>query len=185
MARIGAFGRCLWVWKRLRASAGRPSARELIVSVAFRRESDEEHKEPRFELPIPPGPNLVTARGLRLVEARVAELVALLEGTPEDSLRKEWERDLRYWRARLTTAQLAPPPPEDEIGFGSRVGLKLNGVARTIDIVGDDEAEPAVGRISFYAPLARALIGAAVGEHLDFGGKPDAIEIVTIGAIPG
>ena len=37
------------------------------MSVAFRRESDEEHKEPRFELPIPPGPNLVTAAGLATV----------------------------------------------------------------------------------------------------------------------
>ena len=33
------------------------------MSVAFRRESDEEHKEPRFELPIPAGPNLVTEDG--------------------------------------------------------------------------------------------------------------------------
>ena len=40
------------------------------MSVAFRRESDEEHKEPRFELPIPPGPNLVTARGLKLIFQR-------------------------------------------------------------------------------------------------------------------
>ena len=35
------------------------------MSVAFRRESDEEHKEPKFEIPIPVGPNLVTAAGLR------------------------------------------------------------------------------------------------------------------------
>ena len=44
------------------------------MSVAFRRESDEEHKEPRFELTIPPGPNLVTAAGLKQAEARVANL---------------------------------------------------------------------------------------------------------------
>ena len=36
------------------------------MSVAFRRESDEEHLEPKFEIPIPVGPNLVTARGARL-----------------------------------------------------------------------------------------------------------------------
>ena len=44
------------------------------MSVAFRRESDEEHKEPKFELPLPPGPNLVTPRGLALIEAKVVEL---------------------------------------------------------------------------------------------------------------
>ena len=59
------------------------------MSVAFRRESDEEHKEPRFELPIPPGPNLVTARGLVQTEAKVAALgdpwdkvLASPEGSP-------------------------------------------------------------------------------------------------------
>ena len=44
------------------------------MSVAFRRESDEEHLEPKFELPVPPGPNFVTPAGLALIEARVAEL---------------------------------------------------------------------------------------------------------------
>ena len=42
------------------------------MSVAFRRESDEEHLEPKFELPFPPGPNLVTPRGLALIEGRNA-----------------------------------------------------------------------------------------------------------------
>ncbi len=46
------------------------------MSVAFRRESDDEHLEPRFELPIPAGPNLVTAAGPALIAARVAELEA-------------------------------------------------------------------------------------------------------------
>ena len=45
------------------------------MSVAFRRESDEEHKEPKFELPLPPGPNLVTARGLALIEAKAGALL--------------------------------------------------------------------------------------------------------------
>jgi transcription elongation GreA/GreB family factor len=54
-------------------------------------------------------------------------------------------------------------------------------VKRVIELVGSDEAEPASGRIPFTAPLAAAMIGAGVGEVLDFGGKPDAIEIVAIG----
>lgn len=41
------------------------------MSVAFRRESDDEHLEPVFELPIPPGPNLVTERGLALIRTQV------------------------------------------------------------------------------------------------------------------
>jgi len=73
------------------------------MSVAFRRESDEEHKEPRFELPIPAGPNLVTARGLALIDRRVAELEAAIAAETEDEARETLRRDLRYWHTRQTT----------------------------------------------------------------------------------
>jgi len=153
------------------------------MSVAFRRESDEEHKEPRFELPIPPGPNLVTAAGLKQAEAKVAALKDAVAGEADEGRRAELQRDLRYWNTRLATAELAPPPPEGEAAFGSRVTFRLNGQERIVDIVGDDEADPASGRIAFSAPLARALIGAGPGDLSDFGGKADAIEIVSVRAI--
>lgn len=144
------------------------------MSVAFRRESDEEHKEPRFELPIPPGPNLVTPRGLALIEARVAALEA------GASAAEEAKRDLRYWRARLATARLAPEPAAGEIGIGSRIRFHLNGAIRTIDIVGGDEADPAGGRIAFSAPLAQAMIGAGAGDRLPFGGTEEALWIEAV-----
>lgn len=154
------------------------------MSVAFRRESDEEHLEPKFELPLPPGPNLVTARGLALIEAKVTELEATpTEAMPEED-RARLLRELRYWRTRQATAQLMPEPPEDEVAFGSRVAFKLNGQTRTIDIVGDDEAEPTLGRLAFSAPLARAMMGAYPGERVAFAGKADAIELLSTGAIP-
>jgi transcription elongation GreA/GreB family factor len=153
------------------------------MSVAFRRESDEEHKEPRFELPIPPGPNLVTAAGLKLAESRVAELEARVAAETDELALADAQRSLRYWRTRLATAEVAPPPPSDEAAFGSRVTFRMNGAARTVDIVGDDEADPAAGKIAFSAPLARALIGAGPGDFSDFGGTADAIEIVAIGPI--
>jgi transcription elongation GreA/GreB family factor len=154
------------------------------LSVAFRRESDEEHKEPRFELPLPSGPNLVTARGLKLTQDRVAELEAAIVLEIDETRLADLQRDLRYWRTRQATAELAPPPPDDEAAFGSRVTFRLNGALRTLDIVGDDEADPAGGSIAFSAPLARALIGAGPGDLSDFGGKADAIEVVSVEAIP-
>jgi len=153
------------------------------MSVAFRRESDEEHKEPRFELPIPPGPNLVTAAGLKQAGEKVAELEAKVAAETEELALADAQRSLRYWRTRLATAELAPPPPEDEAAFGSRVAFRLNGAERTILIVGDDEADPAAGKIAFSAPLARALIGAGPGDVADFGGKTDAIEVLSVGPI--
>lgn len=154
------------------------------MSVAFRRESDEEHKEPRFELPIPPDPNLVTAAGLRLAETKVAELEAKVAAETDELALADAQRSLRYWRTRLATAELAPPPPDGEAAFGSRVTFRLNGQERMVDIVGDDEADPAAGRLAFSAPLARALIGAGPGDWSDFNGKADAIEIVAVGPIP-
>jgi transcription elongation GreA/GreB family factor len=51
---------------------------------------------------------------------------------------------------------------------------------RTIDIVGDDEADPAQGRIAFTAPLARAMTGAGAGDLADFGGRADSIEVIAV-----
>lgn len=151
------------------------------MSVAFRRESDEEHLEPKFELPLPPGPNLVTARGLALIDTRVAALTAGIEHETDEAARAPLKRELRYWNTRQTTAILAPLPDGSEIAFGTRVTFRLNGVERTIDLVGSDEADPAAGRIAFTGPLPAAMMGAGVGEVLDFNGKPDAIEILAIG----
>lgn len=150
------------------------------MSVAFRRESDEEHLEPKFEIPLPPGPNIVTPRGLVLIEAKVAEWNASVAEAADDDARKKAKRDLAYWNTRLSTARVAEPPTDGVIGIGSRVTFRLKGTERTIEIVGHDEAEPATGRIAFSAPLAKAMIGAEVSDVLDFGETEAAIEVVEI-----
>ncbi|HEX8533476.1 MAG TPA: GreA/GreB family elongation factor [Allosphingosinicella sp.] len=154
------------------------------MSVAFRRESDEEHKEPKFEIPLPVGPNLVTERGLAHLHEKAAELEARVSAAPDEAAAEAARRELRYWRTRIATAQLMPPPDGEEVAFGSRVRFRLNGAERTIDIVGDDEADPAQHRIAFSAPIARAIMGAEPGDFADFGGKADAIEILAVSPIP-
>ena len=150
------------------------------MSVAFRRESDEEHLEPTFELPLPPGPNWVTARGLRLTREKVEALEAVeMDGMAEDEAKK-LKRELRYWRTRLATAEVRPIPDGEAVAFGSRVTYSFNGKERQICIVGDDEADPAEGRIAFSAPLARAMMDAEGGESVDFGGRTAALTIVAI-----
>ena len=150
------------------------------MSVAFRRESDDEHLEPKFEIPIPPGPNRVTARGLRLIGERVTELEAQIAAGGEETAVAALKRDLRYWQTRQITAEPMPVPDGRVVDFGTSVTFALNGKHRTLAIVGDDEADPASGRIAFSAPLARAMIGAEVGEYVAFGGKEDAIEVLAI-----
>ena len=150
------------------------------MSVAFRRESDEEHLEPKFEVPIPVGPNLMTARGLALIVERIAHFEAQLEGSENPAVRTAIQRDLRYWTTRQVTAEVAPVPSGDRVELGTQVGILLNGKPKAFQIVGDDEAAPAAGLISFNAPLSRAMLGAEVGEVIPFGDVSDAIEILEI-----
>lgn len=150
------------------------------MSVAFRRESDEEHLEPKFELPFPPGPNLVTARGLALIEARNQELERAIAAEPAAEQLIVLQRDLRYWRARLTTAQLAPPPSGEIVALGTTITIEQDGKTRVLDIVGHDESEPAAGRIAFTAPLAKALIGSEIGEEIDPPGAGGPITVIAI-----
>ena len=151
------------------------------MSVAFRREDDDAHKEPKFDIPLPPGPNLVTARGLALMRAKVAELEIALTEAGDAEARAAVQRDLKYWHTRETSAEIAPLPDEQEVTFGSRVTYRLDGRTATVDLVGSDEAEPPAS-IPFTAPLAQALIGLAPGDTDSFGTRE--VTIITTGPIP-
>jgi transcription elongation GreA/GreB family factor len=150
------------------------------MSVAFRRESDEEHLEPKFELPVPAGPNLVTSRGLALIELRIAQLEADLSAAVDEASTAAIKRDLRYWQTRRITAELAPIPVGDKVEFGTQVRILLSGKPRQFRLVGDDEADPALGMISFKSPLSQAMLGAEVDEVLPFGDNTEAIQIIEI-----
>jgi transcription elongation GreA/GreB family factor len=152
------------------------------MSVAFRRESDEEHLEPKFELPIPPGPNFVTPDGLAQIEARVGELeAAVAAGGTEEEL-KAVKRDLRYWRQRQSSAVPAPAPATGTVGIGTTVTFTLREKRQTMTITGQDEADPANHKIAFSSPLARALLGLSAGDFADFGGEEEAVEILKVSA---
>jgi transcription elongation GreA/GreB family factor len=152
------------------------------MSVAFRRESDDEHLEPTFELPIPPGPNLVTARGLALIQERHDAVEAVLAGELTEDERKKVLRDARYWRQRLASAQVAPVADGERVAFGTCVTFLRDGERRTVELVGHDEADPGADRIAFTAPLARALMGAEIGDEVEFAGSAGPLEIVAIEA---
>jgi transcription elongation GreA/GreB family factor len=146
------------------------------------------------DLPIPTHPNYVTPRGLADLRARLAarqaDLAALrarddrTDRLPEAAA----ERDIRYLEARLASAiPVDPPAAPAEVGFATVVRVaEADGTERTFAIVGEDEADAAAGRITAHAPLARALIGAAVGDTIawDRPGGAVEFEILSIGPAP-
>lgn len=154
------------------------------MSVAFRRESDDEHKEPEFELPIPVGPNLVTPRGLRLLGEEARRLETAIAAEADEEARKKLQRRLRYFHTRQATTEVRAHPDDDIVGIGSRVRYALNGSEREATIVGHDEADPVAGRIAFTAPLGRALMGAEAGDMVAFQGREDAITVLAATADP-
>ena len=89
-------------------------------------------------------------------------------------------RDLRYLNERLRTAQLMPEPISAEtVAFGSTVTFSRDdGRVQTYRIVGEDEADPKAGSISYVSPVARILMGKAVGDVMSVGDQE--LEIVAI-----
>lgn len=160
------------------------------MSRAFVKE-DRPDTEPLPDLPISPHPNYVTPRGLTALRARLdvvrADLARLkaredrLDLLPE----KAAERDIRYLEARLASAIPVDPAgqPQDEVAFGARVTVAdEEGGEAIYEIVGEDEADAPAGRIAPQSPLARALIGAHVGDVVEWrrpAGRAE-LEIVAI-----
>ena len=158
------------------------------MSVAFTKESDAEAVAADLpDRPIPAHPNLVTARGLARIETELsaarAAYAAAQAGDQISSARTAMARatrDLRYWSTRRASAQLVEPRTSaDSISFGHNVSFeRADGRIQTYAIVGDDEADPHQGSVSYVSPLARAVMGKTVGDVVTLAGQD--VEIVAI-----
>lgn len=119
--------------------------------------------------PVSPGRNLVTRRGLQLIEAALhghqAALRTATDAEDREAAARE-ARELRYWTARRASAELAEPDPSGEtVVFGAAVTVAFeDGHEVRYRIVGEDEGEPETGHIAWTTPVARALMGAGVGD---------------------
>lgn len=155
------------------------------MSRAFVKEGDGS-LDPLPDLPISPHPNLVTPRGLADLQARLRErqeeLMVLraraerLDKLPEAAA----ERDIRYLEARLRSAIVIDPEAQglDEVAFGLRVTVADEDGRKAIyQITGEDEADAAKGRIAPHSPLARALLGAGVGDSVTWRRPAGAVEL--------
>jgi transcription elongation GreA/GreB family factor len=161
----------------------------LILSVAFSKEDSAETASETLlpDRPISPHPNFVTEAGLRTLEFQLQQAREAYETAQkiEDVNERRRQaatplRDVRYFAARVRTAQLVNnPASNDTVAFGSTVTFRRNdGRVQKYRIVGEDEADPKAGSISFVSPVARSLMGKAVGDVVNTSGRE--LEIIAI-----
>jgi transcription elongation GreA/GreB family factor len=159
------------------------------VSVAFTKEESSETASETVlpDRPVSPHPNLVTEAGLKALELALAEARQAYEAASaiEDVNERRRHgaiplRDARYFAERVRTAQVVPDPASsDVVAFGSTVTFSRDdGRVQTYRIVGEDEADPKAGTISFVSPVARSLMGKAVGDVVS--AADHDIEIIAI-----
>jgi transcription elongation GreA/GreB family factor len=159
------------------------------MSVAFTKEESAETASETLlpDRPISPHPNLVTEAGLKALTRQLAEAREAFEAaqkTEDVNERRRLSalplRDVRYFSERVRTAQLVPDPAtSDVVAFGSTVTFsRADGRVQTYRIVGEDEADPKAGSISFASPVARLLMGKAVGDVVGVGDQE--LEVVAI-----
>jgi len=130
--------------------------------------------EELVDRPISQHPNYVTPTGaleLQTLEASLMAELETLKATAEDTFAKdkvaEIERDLRYVRARLDSVILVDPKAQshETVLFGATVEVEdAEGVRHTFHIVGEDEADASINKVSWVSPLAKSLIGQKIGD---------------------
>ncbi|MFD0325557.1 GreA/GreB family elongation factor [Lysobacter gummosus] len=140
------------------------------MSRAFVKEGDgDENTGDLPELPISEHPNYVTPRGMALLRSRLDDAARRVGALDADARleRAHIEREMRWLQARILGAITIAPErqPADRVAFGARVELvDDDGHEYRYRVVGEDEADPEHGLISWVSPLARALHGARVGD---------------------
>ena len=140
---------------------------------AFMKDPDDAARpEVLPERPQSPRPNYVTPSGLQRLRAQAADLAARLrslDASADPHERTLLQRDLRWVEGRLQRAIPVDPAAQalDRVRFGLTVDVRHeDGSTEALTIVGEDEAEPGTGRISWSSPLAEALLEAEPGDEV-------------------
>ena len=159
------------------------------MSVAFTKEDSAETAAETLlpDRPVSSHPNFVTEAGLKALQLQLAQAREAYETAQkiEDVNERRRQaagplRDARYFAARVRTAQvIATPTSTDSVAFGSMVTFSRDdGRVQKYRIVGEDEADPKAGSISFVSPVARSLMGKRIGDVVGASGQE--LEVIAI-----
>jgi transcription elongation factor GreB len=142
----------------------------MVMSRAFVKESDR--VDPLPDIPLSEHPNWTTPAGLRRLQQRLDELrdaAKQPQTLPDDAAQQAIAREQRWLEARIASANVVDPAqqPHDRVAFGAAVEVvDEHGTEATYRIVGEDEADAEHGSVSWLSPLAKAVIGAKVGDEV-------------------
>ena len=178
------------------------------MNKAFVKESDGDEDDDGGLPPIPPGAkNYITPQGyqrireelLQLIDNERPEVVKIVHWAASNGDRsengdyiygkrrlREIDRRIRFLTKRLDLAEVVDPSVHqgsDQVFFGATVTyLNSAGVEQTITIVGIDELDPLKGKISWVAPVARALTKSREGDvvTLTTPAGEDELEILSV-----
>ncbi len=179
------------------------------MSKAFTREGDgdEDEQDVPVAVRLPPGTkNYITRRGydalrveleqlVKRERPKLVETVAWAAGNGDRSENgdyiygkkrlREIDRRIRFLIKRIENAEVVDPELQagnDQVFFGATVTIHDGEAEQTWQIVGVDEADASNGRISWIAPLSRALIKAREGDVVRFMSPagPREIEVVEV-----
>ena len=144
------------------------------MSRAFVRE-DENDKTELPDRPISPHRNFVTEAGLAAIEAALGRFEGAHRAAADKGDREATAaalREVRYWRARRASAEVVKPPADKSTAsFGMTVSLRrVDGREQSFRIVGEDEADPSHGTLSYMSPVARAVLTHGPGETVEMTG---------------
>jgi transcription elongation GreA/GreB family factor len=162
------------------------------MSQAFAQDQDTSPANDLPDIPISEHTNYVTPQGFAALRERLDKVLAERDVVlaREDSVDKAsvlaaLERDLRWLQSRVGNATEIDPAeqPRDRIAFGAQATVMTEeGARQTYRIVGEDEADAEHGKVSYVSPLAKALLGAKVGDEVSWRRPAGdiAIEVVDI-----
>ena len=140
------------------------------MSRAFVRETDS-NTTGLPDRPLSPHRNLVTEAGLANIEAVLDRFEAAHRAAADQGDREAAAmalREVRYWRARRASAEVVKPSEgKGKAAFGMTVTVRRDdGREQSFKIVGEDEADPSRGTVSYVSPLARAVLAHGPGETI-------------------
>ena len=163
------------------------------MSKAFTKESDEDNGDDDLQLPAiaQGGKNYMTPQGyaalrselLSLMDEERPKVVEIVHWAASNGDRsengdylygkkrlREIDRRIRFLTQRLEIAEITEPSVHfgnDQIFFGATVTyVDDSGAERTVTIKGIDEANSALGEVSWVSPIARTLLKAREGDEL-------------------